>query len=84
MHYRIQKIEQRMRAGGEGRRQRVEQRWLEELVPERRQWPRQLLEGYGARIFPLSSLLREFVAALALPSVSFPYLRKHPEGFFHP
>jgi hypothetical protein len=83
MHYRIQMIEKRMQLGGEGRSRRLEQRWLEELVPERAQWPRQLLEGYGARILPLSSLLREFVDALVLPSVSFPYLRKHPEGFFH-
>jgi hypothetical protein len=76
MHYRIQSIESRRELGRKRRSERLEERWNEELVPDRSRWSRSQLAGYGARLLPLGALLREFVDVLGLPPTCFPFLQQ--------
>ncbi|MCG6894548.1 MAG: MerR family transcriptional regulator [Desulfobacteraceae bacterium] len=80
MHYRIQTIERRTRLGRKGGSERLEERWSEELLPDRPYWSRSQLAGYGARLLPLGAMLWEFVDLLGLPPACFSFLQQPPKG----
>lgn len=80
--YRVHRILERTPRpdGGGGAPETVDVRRVEQWVPDRRRWPESLSAGRGARLVPLGALLRDFVAALALPPACFPFLGQSPGG----